>query len=571
MEASELQVNTTINKMAEANLEAGFEVGQRVQSLEKGPKKIGAVKYLGPVQGYEGIWAGVDWDDGEGRHSGIVNGVRYFDAAGEKSASFVRLHSLSKGITFLEALLRRYKGDSISKEEQDEMYVLSSSQKRVSIELVGVTEIQERQMHLENLLHVSLEYTGVSSPGSIQEISGLLPQLEELDLRGNLLPDLQALGLVCEQLPALRVLDLSDSRMKIRSDLLPMFSNLRTLVLNNCGIAWEQVEKLKESLPTIEELHLGGNKLRTIEPSVEESSFGSVSSPSTFVQGFDSLRLLSLEGNEIESWEEIVKLSHLARLEQLHLNKNMIKHVFYPQYPILDHSSLNRIESPNVLHKPFKNLRCLLLGGNKIEDWASLDALNNFPSLMEVRLSDNPISDPTKGGASRYILIARLSKIVMLNGSEVKLRERKDSEIRYLRLVMTTRQGKSQEEILQQHPRFSELKALHDVPDENLQVGVTGPQKMVAGLILTTLTYVGISHGEKAPITKKLPATTTVGKLKMLCEGFFKLKPTKQRLFLKEEDAPIPTPLNDDMETLVDLGIGANGGSILVDEIDNKL
>ncbi|KAH9323020.1 hypothetical protein KI387_017659, partial [Taxus chinensis] len=175
MEASELQVNTTINKMAEANLEAGFEVGQRVQSLEKGPKKIGTVKYLGPVQGYEGIWAGVDWDDGEGRHNGIINGVHYFDAAGEKTASFVRLHSLSKGITFLEALLRRYKGDSISKEEQDEMYVLSSSQKRVSIELVGVTEIQERQMHLENLLHVSLEYTGVSSPGSIQEISGLLP------------------------------------------------------------------------------------------------------------------------------------------------------------------------------------------------------------------------------------------------------------------------------------------------------------------------------------------------------------------------------------------------------------
>ncbi|GLJ31948.1 hypothetical protein SUGI_0643060 [Cryptomeria japonica] len=553
--------------MAESN----FEVGQRVRSVEKGTRKIGTVKYIGPVQGYEGIWAGVDWDDGEGRHNGSVNGVRYFEAAGDKSASFVRLHSLSKGVTFLEALLRRYKGDATSQEEQDEMYVLSASQKRVSIQHVGVSKIQEKQMRLENLFHVSLEYTGVSSPGSMQEISGLLPKLEELDLRGNLLPDLHALGLICEQLPALRVLDISDSHMKIGSDLLPIFSNLRTLVLNNCGITWEQVEKLKKLLPTIEELHLGGNKLRTIEPSVEDTSFSSVSSPSTFVQGFDFLRLLSLEGNEIENWEEIVKLSQLSRLEQLHLSKNMLKHIFYPNYSALDQGSLNGIEPTNVCNKPFKNLHCVLLGGNKIEDLASVDALNNFPSLTEVRLSENPINDPTKGGASRYILIGRLSKILMLNGSEVKQRERKDSEIRYVRLVMTTMQGKSREEILQQHPRFYELKAIHDLPDENLSFGVTGPQKMAAGLISITLTYVGTTAGEKAPITKKLPATTTVGKLKMLCEGFFKLKPTKLRLFLKEEDTPFPTPLIDDMETLVDLGIGANGGFILIDDTDNKL
>jgi tubulin-specific chaperone E len=108
------EANRTINKMAETS----FDVGQRVQSVEKGARKIGTVKYVGPVQGYEGIWAGVDWDDGEGRHNGSVNGVRYFEAAGDKSASFVRLHSLSKGVTFLEALLRRYKGDAISQEEQ---------------------------------------------------------------------------------------------------------------------------------------------------------------------------------------------------------------------------------------------------------------------------------------------------------------------------------------------------------------------------------------------------------------------------------------------------------------------
>lgn len=546
----------------------GFEVGQRVQSIDKGPNKIGTIKYIGPVQGYQGIWAGVDWDDGDGRHNGTVNGIFYFDADGEKSASFVRLHSLSKGVTFLEALFSRYRGHT-TKEEQDEMYVLSASKKRVVIEHVGVNKMQEKLMHLENLFHVSLEYAGVSEPGPVHEIHGILPKLEELDVRGNLLPDWQAVGLICEELPALKFLDLSNSRIRIPSDSLPIFYNLRTLVLNNCGITWKQVERLKKSLPVLEELHLGGNRLRTIEPLGEDTSGSSVSSPGMFVQGFDSLKLLSLEGNGIESWEEIAKLSQLTRLEQLHLSNNMLKNIFYLQHQKLDHCLSNEPEPRNAQHKPFENLRCLLLGGNKIEDWASIDALNLFPSLRDVRLSDNPISSPTKGGALRYILIARLSKVTMLNGSEVKQRERKDSEIRYVRFVMTTMQGKSQEEIAREHPRFAELKAQHDIPDESWRVGVTGPQKMAAGLLSITLTCVGASAGEKAPITKKLPSTTTVGKLKLLCQGFFKLTPMKQRLFLQEQDSPIPTPLNDDMETLADLGIGASVGNILVDEVEN--
>lgn len=559
--------NRTADRITEGS-HPGLEVGQRVQSIDKGPNKIGTIKYIGPVQGYQGIWAGVDWDDGDGRHNGTVNGVLYFDADGEKSASFVRLHSLSMGVTFVEALFCRYRGNS-TKEEQDEMYVLSASQRRVAIELVGVNKIQEKLMHLENLFHVSLEYAGVSQPGPVHEIHDILPKLEELDLRGNLLPDWQAVGLICEELPALKFLDLSNNRIRIGSDSLPIFYNLRTLVLNNCGLSWKQVEKLKRSLPTLEELHLGGNRLRTIEPLGEDESVSSVSPPSIFVKGFDSLQLLSLEGNEIESWEEVAKLSWLTRLEQLHLSNNMLKQIIYLQPQKLDHCLLNAHEPQNGQHKLFEKLRCLLLGGNKIEDWASIDALNLFPSLTDVRLSDNPISNPTKGGALRYMFIARLSKITMLNGSEVKDRERKDSEIRYVRFVMTTMQGKSEEEIAREHPRFAELKARHDISDERWPVGVTGPQKMAAGLLSITLTCIGASAGEKAPITKKLPATTTVGKLKLLCQGFFKLTPIKQRLFLQEQGSPIPTPLNDDMETLGDLGIGPSIGNILVDEVEN--
>lgn len=41
----------------------------------------GAVCYIGPVDGYEGTWVGVDWDNpGRGKHDGSIKGKQYFQA-----------------------------------------------------------------------------------------------------------------------------------------------------------------------------------------------------------------------------------------------------------------------------------------------------------------------------------------------------------------------------------------------------------------------------------------------------------------------------------------------------------
>lgn len=90
--------------------ETEFGVGQRVCMINagKGPQ-IGTVKYVGPVQGHEGTWVGVEWDSAEGRHDGTVNGVRYFETKLANSGSLVRPRNLSPGVTLLEALSLRYK------------------------------------------------------------------------------------------------------------------------------------------------------------------------------------------------------------------------------------------------------------------------------------------------------------------------------------------------------------------------------------------------------------------------------------------------------------------------------
>ncbi|KAL3638634.1 hypothetical protein CASFOL_016541 [Castilleja foliolosa] len=520
-----------------------FRVGQRVHFIGQ-PRRIGTVKYVGPVEGFSGDWVGVDWDaDGDGKHDGSHNGVSYFTARGANTASFVRPHNLSTGVSLLEALETRYRTAS-TKEEEDEMYVLSARNKRVSIELIGKRKIEDKLSRFDELTRVSLSYLGVSFLGSPDRISSPLPNIKELDLTGNLLVHWEDIGILCEGLPALTALNLSNNLMLPDIIKVPQLSNIRVLVLNHTGVIWKQVEVLKDSLPHVEELHLMGNQLSEITP---------VSS--TVVQGFNSLRFLNLENNCISAWDEIIKLSQLCSLEQLFLNNNNINRVWYPDCVKLD--------EPDKFG-PFSNSRGLSLGGNKIGDLESVDSLNSFPNLMEIRLSDNPVADIGKGGVPRFVFIARLGKIIILNGSEVSPRERKDSEIRYVRLVMS-KFHVSPEEITRLHPRLAELKKIHGLDDERPSTGATGPQNMSSGLISLTLKCVGPSMGEKAPLVKKLPATTTAGKLKFLCDIFFKLKSIKPILYLQEEGSPLPTLLEDDMATLNELGVG-NEYTILVDE-----
>lgn len=98
------------------NKECKFEIGQRVHSVADS-RRVGTVMYVGPVDGYSGTWVGVDWDNGDGKHDGSIKGVRYFRTSGERSGSFVRPHTISKGVPFLEALASRYTGETTKEEE----------------------------------------------------------------------------------------------------------------------------------------------------------------------------------------------------------------------------------------------------------------------------------------------------------------------------------------------------------------------------------------------------------------------------------------------------------------------
>lgn len=82
-------------------------IGSRIKSNDD----FGTVKYIGEVQGYKGIWYGIEWDDpARGKHDGSVDEVQYFKTSKPGAGSFIRPNKIAPLKTCAEAI-RRYYGD----------------------------------------------------------------------------------------------------------------------------------------------------------------------------------------------------------------------------------------------------------------------------------------------------------------------------------------------------------------------------------------------------------------------------------------------------------------------------
>eukprot|EP00494_Astrolonche_serrata_P027819 UN28083 len=65
-------------------------VGDRIELRER---RFGAVKFVGKITGFNGIWYGIDLDLPTGKHDGTVEGKRYF-VAKPKHGAMVRRHKI---------------------------------------------------------------------------------------------------------------------------------------------------------------------------------------------------------------------------------------------------------------------------------------------------------------------------------------------------------------------------------------------------------------------------------------------------------------------------------------------
>jgi hypothetical protein len=549
------------------------------------------VRYVGSVDGQDGEWVGVEWDDpSRGKHDGSHDGKRYFECAatdlepGALPASFVRAHKIRPSVTFAAAIRAKYldgKGaiakvpktrgddadaDADADDGDGEAYVQSSNGQKIEIELC--LKKDDPVAALAALDRVYLPDAAVATagaPGEASECGLVAARVRLMDLSGNLMRDWPAVARFGEEFPKIEELNLNHVRLDWHSVLgckQTPFANLRVLSLNGSGCDWASARAVAAATPSLRELSLARCGVRSLGGADASASASGYESEKALA----GLEALNLEGNCLAEWSEVETLAALPNLARLHLGGNRLKRVRYPS-----RASFKDADA----RAPFASLRGLFLADNAIDEWESIDSLEHFPELAEVRLTGNPV---TASAATRHEIVARVSRLSQLNGSLIADQERKDAEIRYLRrvlgLVKTAcdetpappggRLQTGSEAVAANHPRLSALIGSYG----ELSVAAArknGDGSMGDDMISVTLVCVAASAGEKPPLTKKIPGSTTVGKLKLLCEKLFKVRANTQRLFHEQTGVPLPEKLEPDDYDVAYLGV-RDGARVLVEE-----
>jgi len=494
-------------------------VGDRVETKDDARSR-GTVRWVGQVSGRSGTWFGVEWDDASrGKHGGTFEGRRYFTCGGsdgEARASMVRSHKLAEGRRFVEAFREKYarrRGgtDGNVEEEGEDMYIRTSRGHKMRVELCETSEemamdAEEIRERLKSMTRAYVDYSQIRTMGEPGEASGVSGPLRVLGLAGNLFSGWGDVLRIADEFPMLEALDLSASRLgRCEFDdgchVGVAFDCLKILVMNNAHLTWEDICRLSTVMPNVEELYVNGNAI---------GDFVSKSCKARF----RNLRILCADDNSVTSWSEVESLGRqIPTLEKLHLSGNALAEI---------HSSA-----------AFPRLKTLLVGDNRLADWASVDAMNALPRLEETRLTGNPIAQDS---SARHEIIARVRHLTTLNASTVSVAERKDSEIRYLRRVLHALKDISLDDarkafIGEANPRVQELVSKHgDLVTHSAQA----PGNNTLGSNCVDVVLRLESTGDA--VARKLPKSITIRRIRLLASKVFDI-PVQRAQILVSDDA----------------------------------
>ncbi|TIB34834.1 hypothetical protein E3P86_02773 [Wallemia ichthyophaga] len=454
----------------------------------------GTVKYFGPVDSTDGLWCGIEWDDSSrGKHSGDKDGKQYFKTKIPFSATFVRpSKKIHTGQSFLNAFKQKYA-------YSDDKLEFAPNIDRISKKLS-----QTSQLKVAGLEHMAVFGIGDSDKDQVRREA---QSLRQLSLAHSLISSMEDVDKLVEYLPSIQELDISSNRVAIWNRPYPHLHKLKILKLNNTLTDYSEVVALSDSLGSLEELELGYNGIELLKDAPIIAT----------------LHTLIMSHNNISEWNEVEKLLRMSSLQTLNIDSNKIARIPYKP----------RSVSPN------NSIKTLILSRNEIKDWISVDALAlQVPQLESLSLTDCPImSTQTDVGKARQKVIARFEKLHLLNLSEVSIEERKDAEYFYIKNIPTEEDPKQ--------ARYKELCEKYDYQPSSQ------PSKTLTHLQMKKLNI------ELRMDSKTYPLTTIssipVKKLRVIVERMFGISHTKFKLTATMIPQPNMMGQVEDERTDVDL------------------
>lgn len=492
----------------------------------------GTLKYVGPVGDTKGQWLGIDWDDPtRGKHNGTYEGVEYFKARHPTSGSFIRPGKARFGISCPQAIKMRYGliNDKLAGIDRDTLASLQKEMNAPFLEVVGFSKVNKKQSKFDQLKIVWLREHYVSSAGTPGELAELCPNLQELDISRNLINSWQIVADICCQLPSLIRLNVSENHLPTNEHLISLkdsFLSVNHLTMARMNYNWLEIEQCMCMFSALQELSVSFNFVSTIQKPPKDSNLSRICK-------------LTLEGNLISSWDEVLKLGSLACLEYLNLNSNRLDKIEFPS------------DKPTSKTTVFPALRQLHLCENNISEWQSVSELEKLMNLEDLKFRENPILKNESIETVRQLIIARISNLKFLNGTEILNDERRGAEYDYLKLylskwVETESSSERRDEFIREHPRYPALVekyGIADIPSCKAKV------EMVSNVI--TVEFICPNHPQQPRgIKRKLLKDMEVQKVIGLAQRLFKTGGKIPELSfiqrnLSNDEIPLDKPLQE--------------------------
>ena len=265
------------------------------------------------------------------------------------------------------------------------------------------------------------------------------------------------------------------------------FQHLISLTLTNTFISWQDILYLEPSMSNLQHLYFAKNNISSLESRSDSSSSSLVSWTSTT---FQHLKTLVLDSNHITSFSVLKPISKLPSLTSLSLANNPLTHISHESFTSSSSSSTPNITTTtstdtasiksqlkqkgdeDIIANGFRTLTHLNISNTLIHSWNCINSLDKLPSLTHLRITNIPlfkekplISSPMKSSDTfnssnsnhsalsamsleknrneihdmRTWIIARISRLQVLNGGIITAKERRSSELYYLSMISRLR------------------------------------------------------------------------------------------------------------------------------------
>ncbi|MFH4980922.1 hypothetical protein AB6A40_007631 [Gnathostoma spinigerum] len=280
---------------------------------------------------------------------------------------------------------------------------------------------------------VVLDHRSIDRIGDIHRFTPLIGSVTEIDLSWNNISSWKEIVTLLSSIPTLRVFNASHNPLSRNFDVdLPKIDRLFNLILNSTNLPLSVIRQVVSSMPSLNELHLSQN--RSIESDLD--SIDQLVS--------DSVSILYLNECEISKWSTAVTFCRLfPSCDHLFLCENPIKTIdFYSESDLAY----------------MRNIQSLYLSKCHINDWKSIEQLNDMRSLKDLKINQNPLLSKYSAEERHHLVVGRLQRLQILNGSTVSSEQREASE-RFLVRYYDIREDKPSifSELIARHGKVEQL------------------------------------------------------------------------------------------------------------------